>query len=94
MLWRLQSGNSYGTGYQGVSPQALQQTETYNASNAGYAPDQQQGYNAGQADYNSSQQVLPAQAIARLSCCLMPRSITQRHILSRSPLLLANYPLL
>ena len=68
LLFCSQSGNSYGTGYQGVSPQASQQPQAYDASSTGYAADQQQGYNAGQADYNSSQQVLPVQAITCLSC--------------------------
>ena len=60
LVHSLQSGSSYGTGYQGASTQPTQQPQSYDASNSSYpAADQQQGYNAGQTDYNSSQQVPP-----------------------------------
>ena len=63
LVHSLQSGSTYGTGYQGASTQSTQQPQGYDASNSSYpAADQQQGYSAGQTDYTSSQQVLPHSA--------------------------------
>ena len=62
----LQTGSSYGTGHQGVSSQATQQPQTYGASSSSYPAADQQGYTAGQTDYNSAQQVL-------ITSCVIPR---------------------